>query len=471
MKKYSIAILVIVILNFLIRIPFLNFPVHWDESVYFSGSLATLDNKLNPFIEFWSYKPPFIFELTALFYKFFGISRWMPRLIIALLSSLSVFLTYQLGKKIFNYKVGFWASILLFLNPLFFTQSNFFHAAIPLTALFLVTIYFYFHKKLGLYLLFASLLVLTKEPAILIIISLACFDFLVNFRKTTFGKLIRRELVILSPLLFFVAWVLLNKHFLGWYLWPYNTSYFSLSTRPYGRSPFSDFFSVAFQEHCSWFIFGLIFFVSFLSIQIVSLRKKIFNKWFFYFFSLAVIFPFIFYFGAFLPRYYLFTFPGLFLAFVWVLEKVFKREKMKILVLTVICFFFLAIPIRHLFFPKEVPEWSGERDMSYLKIIRVIKNTSDFVQKESEGNLIITRWPITSAFDNPFFGYVDFSPKRVVVYRDCQQLDDFNVDSLLVLPLLNIPIFDKTGDFDCIEMKGFRLIKEIEWVKIYQRTI
>ncbi len=471
MKKYSLAILVIVVLNFLIRIPFLNFPVHWDESVYFGGSLAILDNKLNPFIEFWSYKPPFVFELTALFYKLFGISRWMIRLIVALVSSLSIFLTYQLGRKIFNYKVGFWASVLLFLNPLFFTQSNFFHAAIFLTALFLLTIYFYFHKNLKLYLLFASLLVLTKEPAVLIIISLACFDFMVNFREIALKKLVKREMIILSPLLFFIAWVLLNKHFLGWYLWPHNVSYFSLSARSYGRSPFSEFFSVAFQEHCSWFIFGLIFFVLFLSTQIASLRKKIFNKWFFYFFSLAVIFPFIFYFGAFLPRYYLFTLPGLFLSFVWVLEKVFKRKKIKVLILAIICFFFLMVPIRHLFFPKEVPKWSGERDMSYLKIVRVLEEVSDFIQEEAPDSPIITRWPVTMAISGPFFGYVDFPFRGVVEYRDCQQLDDFRVDSLLVFPLLNIPIFDKGWAFDCIEMKGFRLIKEIEWVKIYQRTI
>jgi len=470
MKKYTLIIFGIIIFNFLIRIPFLDFPAHWDEIVYFWGTWKVFDNHLNPFVEFWSYKPPLLFELTAIFYKIFGVSRWAGRLIIALSSSLSIFLTYKLGEKVFTPKVGLWASILLFLNPLFFTQSNLFHTSILMTALFLAAIYFYLKKRFWLYFLFGSLLVLTKEPGVLIITSIFCFDFFINFKKNSLKKVVKKSLLILSPLSVFVIWLLLNKHFMGWYLWPYNASYFTFFSRPYERCFFNTFSLISFREQFLWFIFSFISFALLFSTGINVLRKKIFNKWFFYLFSLSLIFPFIFYFGAFLPRYLLFTLPGLFLSFAWILEKVLNREWLKFLILSVVCLIFLIIPIYSFFFNDEVPKWSGERDMSYLKMVKTTKKVADFTQKEFPDVLVLTRWPLNSVFEDSIFGYVKYH-FDVADYHGCQYLDEVKRDCLLILPLIEIPAFEVDLDLNCIEEKGFDLIKEVEWIRIYHKQI
>lgn len=468
MKKYILAVIGIAVVNFLIRAPFLDFPAHWDEVVYFEGALEVFNNRLNPFVEFWSYKPPVLFELTAVFYKIFGVSRWVGRAIIALSSSLSIFLTYKLGKEIFTPKIGFWASILLFFNPLFFTQSNLFHAAVLVTFLFLATLYFYLKKRFWFYFFFGSLLVLTKETGVLLIISIFCFDFLVNFKKHPFKKYIKKGLLILSPLTLFILWMVLNKYFLGWYLWPYNVSYFTFFSRPYERDTLNTFSLISYREQFLWFIFGFISFALLFSTGIAILRKKIFNKWFFYFFIISLIFPLIFYFGAFLPRYFLFTLPGLFLSFVWVLERVLKKEWLKILVLSATCLIFLIIPIHALFFSNEVPKWSGEREMSYLRIIKVSEEVVEFVQKEFPNNLVVTRWPLSYVLGDSAAGYVE-SNFEIYHYLGCRYLDEIKEDFLLILPLIEIPVYEEKLDLDCLEEKGFNLIKEIEWVRIYHK--
>ncbi len=471
MKKYILVIIGIAIINFLIRIPFFDFPAHWDEIAYFWGTWKVFNNHFNPFVEFWSYKPPLLFELTAVFYKIFGVSRWVGRLIVALSSSLSIFLVYKLGKEIFTPKIGFWASLLLFFNPLFFTQSNLFHSAVLMTALFLAALYFYLKKRFWLYFLFGSLLVLTKEPAVLIIISIAGFDFFINFKgfkRNSFKKLIKKSLLLLSPLSVFVIWLCLNKYFMGWYLWPYNLSYFTLFSRPYERYSFNTFSLVSFREQSLWFIFSFISFALLFSTGIRSLRKKIFNKWFFYLFSLSLIFPFVFYFGAFLPRYLLFTFPGLFLSFAWILEKSLTKGWLKSLVLFTICLIFLTIPIYSFFFDNEVPKWTGERNMTYLKIIKTIKKVTDFTQKEFPDVLVLTRWPLNSPFENHIFGYVKDN-FDVIDYYGCHHLDEIRGDFLLILPSMESPTTEEEIDLDCVENKGFGLVKEIDWVKIYHK--
>ena len=459
MRKYEKIIIGIAIFNFLIRIPFLNLPVHGDEIGYFDGALKVFKNGLNPFIEFWSYKPPFLFELTAFLYSIFGPSRWMGRLIIAIFSSLAIFLTYKVGEKIFSSRTGFLAAILLFLNPLYLTQSSLFQLAAPLTALFLAVLYSYFSEKHISYLVFASLFVLAKEAAVLAVLSLVFFDFITNFKQFKRKELLRREIVLASPFILFIIWMLLNKKFLGWHLWPYNVSYFSFE-RPDPRPAFNTFFSVSFQEQLLWFIYGLPFFGLLFSIGFSSLRKKIFKKEFLYLFSLSVFFPLFFYLGAFLPRYSLFTYPGLFLSFAWVLNKIFfKRRKSLALIMIFVCAIFIFLPIYSVFFDPKIHGWTGERDMSYLRFVWLGKKVVGLVEEKFPGKKIVTSWPLESVFYDPFSGYVT-SSIDVVVFKDCSQLDQLENDFLLIAPITESrEIREMEG---CARSRNLDLVGEID---------
>lgn len=215
------------LLVFLAKLPLLNLPLWWDEENYVWGAIKIWENGFNPFIEFWSYKPPFVYELTALGFKVFGFSRIIPHLVIVFFAFLACYFTFLLGEKLFSRKVGFWAAVLLFLSPLFFAQSGMFHADLPLATLTLIVIFFYLQNKKWAYLLSAICLVLTKESGVLVIGAILIYESIINFRKIFTRDFIQKALFLFSPSLFFFSWMILNKVFLGWYFWSYNLNYYS----------------------------------------------------------------------------------------------------------------------------------------------------------------------------------------------------------------------------------------------------
>ena len=465
-SKYKLVIGLIILINFLSRLPFLNLPAYSDEMAYFFASRKVFLNNFNPFIEFWSYKPPVFFLLTSLMYKWFGVSRWAGRLIVGLFSSLGIFLTYLLGKKLFNEKIGFWAAVLLFINPLYFTQGSLYHLEIMVTVFFLLILYCYFCEKWIWYILLAGLLVLTKETNVLIIISIAIYDIVINFRRFKADKIISRAGLILSPIILFVIWMLMNKLFLDWYLWPYNFSYFSFSNRPDLRPPLRDFLSVSYWGHFLGVVFSLCFFFLLYSYKKIAKRDDVSKNRILYLFSLAVIFPIIFYFGAFLPRYNLFAYPGLFIAFVWLLDNFLKkRKKMFSLIVMITIFIFSAILVDSIFFKKKSSGWLGERDMSYLHSIGIGQDVINFVIEEfGYSTIILAKWPLESMFEDPFFGYGEKFFKTAI-FNNCNSLNSLNRVKQKFLLVSSIE--GETEIEECAIRMNLKLKKTIGPVKIY----
>lgn len=222
---YAVGIIILCVCNVLVRLPFLNLPSVGDEGLYYRAVLTIYEHNLNPFIEFWSYKPPVIFWFMALVFKLFQPSRMVAHLCVYLLSSCSLLLLYLVGKKLRDEKVGFLAALLLFLTPTFFFQSMLFLDSPFISTLLLATFYAYISKRHVLYFVTCSLLVLTKEPEIFI-------PFLIFF-YTLFIAWKRHELTshrvwncafLLLPCIWFILWMAVNKYIFGWYVWPLSTT-------------------------------------------------------------------------------------------------------------------------------------------------------------------------------------------------------------------------------------------------------
>ena len=232
-KQKIYIVIFYIVLVFVFKVSVLDKPIWWSERAYVEGAIKVYQNNLNPFVEFHSYKPPLLFVLTALGYKIFGTSTVVPRFIIALFAVATLYFTFLLGKKIYSKEAGFFASLLLFFSATFFTQSESFVAALPVAALALATIYFYFTNKKWGYFISAGLLVLTKELAILILVAIVLYEILNSVysflklpKKASFPNslkgLISKIAFLLSPTLFFFMWMIGNKILLGWFLWPLN---------------------------------------------------------------------------------------------------------------------------------------------------------------------------------------------------------------------------------------------------------
>lgn len=228
--KYFIGIITLCVLNIIIRIPFLNLPAIGDESIYYNGVLKVLNNNLNPFVEFRSYKPPAIFWLMAILFKTFSPSRIIAHLTVYVFSSCALYFVYAIGKKIRSEQVGFCAALLLFVTPVFASQSMLFMDSIIISSILYMTVFAYLSKRKALYVIFCSILVLTKEPEIFVPFILFFSSLYALWKDRTLTvKDIAKNCYLLVPSVCFGLWIMGNKYMFGWYVWPANAGFLSFS--------------------------------------------------------------------------------------------------------------------------------------------------------------------------------------------------------------------------------------------------
>jgi 4-amino-4-deoxy-L-arabinose transferase-like glycosyltransferase len=410
------------LLVFLSKLPLLNSPLWWDEESYVWGAIRIWKNNFNPFIEFWSYKPPFLYELAALGFKVFGYSRIIPHLIIVVFAILACCFTFLLGEKLFSRKVGFWAAILLFLSPLFFTQSGMFHADLPLATLTLMVIYFYLQKNKWAYLLSAICLVMTKEAGILVIGAILIHESVLNIKKIFTPAFIQRSIFLLSPSLFFFLWMVLNKVSLGWYFWPYNLNYYS-SGFYFNFDKLKEILELVYLRN---------FKLPFLLLTGMSILSKsvrnLFRKELFLFFLLSTIFILFYLWGAFVPRYLIVIQPYFVLIGVAFIFKLLRKLNF------IPHLFFLSLILLYIqsYSTTVYSPWSGENDLSYLIGIKTKQDTISFIEENFGSYNIITTWPLSSQLSFPFMGYVE-KPYKVIHFDD---LGKFPIPTGRILAIL-----------------------------------
>ncbi len=118
-----------------------------NESFYAETVREMLEN--HNFLEpFYNYeprfnKPPMTYWLILMSVIPFGLYEFTVRLSIALLGLGTIFLTFLIGKFLFNQKVGFYSAVAVSLSVLFIANSRYASPEIPLTFFFTLTMYFF----------------------------------------------------------------------------------------------------------------------------------------------------------------------------------------------------------------------------------------------------------------------------------------------------------------------------------------
>lgn len=220
------------------KLQVLDKPVWWAESAYMLGALKVYENGLNPFVEYWSYKPPLVFLITGVGYSLFGVSMVVPHVVAALFSAMTLYLTFLLGRLLFCWRAGAMAALALFTSAVFYSQAELFVAAQPFTALTLATLYYHLRGRRVGYLICASLLVMTKEPGVLVVGSVLLYQAALVLWGLAPGAgelaprarlrlAARQSLVLALPLAVFAGWLVVNRITLGWFLWPHNAEFIS----------------------------------------------------------------------------------------------------------------------------------------------------------------------------------------------------------------------------------------------------
>lgn len=187
-------LLYILILSLIIRIVyfFFNHPLWWDSHVYigmgkyiFSGGKAGIWESFRPLVH------PLI---LGAFWKL-GLSPIiLGKLVDLIFSLLAIYLTYLVGKEVFNKKVGLIGALIFSLSPLFLMLTGLVLTE-PLALVFgLLGIYLFTREKIFLSGFFLSLAFLTKFPQGILI---AAVFLAILFNKTNLIKKLK-NLMILS---------------------------------------------------------------------------------------------------------------------------------------------------------------------------------------------------------------------------------------------------------------------------------
>lgn len=481
----------------LLHSPLLNLPYFWDEAGYYVP--AALD-----FYRSWQLVPqstlpvghtPLVMVYLALAWHVFGFSPLVTRAAMMLIAAGTVVATYALARRVVSREAALWSAALLALSPMFFAQSSLVFldlpAALPTTLCLLALL----EGRTLMFALAASLAVLTKETAVVLLPVAAVFVWWrVRARQAT---PLQSWFVLAVPLLPLAAWTLYYHHATGF--WTGNAEYlqFNLFST---LSPGRIFWSLlrrlyeVFIGGFNWLLVaGAASGIWRGSISHGDTEPQRLQKQFLML-AAGLIASYVLMLsgvgGAVLPRYLLPTVPALFIAAVVLIWRLRKAVARILCGATLVCF------VAAWFINPPYP-FPYEDNLSYADFIELHQQAAEFLSARPAGERILTAWPATDELKRPFLGYVE-KPLRTVpleglTTRDFDKVDPDSFDVVYLYSrkyepennwLARFPLFRRAqeryfgyapqvDEQQLISRFRLRRLAEFDrrgqWVKIYAR--
>jgi len=211
------------------KLPYLSAAFYWDESWPYAAAVKTmfhhgislLPNALDPQL---SRGHPLFFHATiAGWMKIFGDNNLAMHSFALFVSLCFLVSIYESIKRIFNVRAASIALIFVACNVTFFVQSSFVLPEILLSFLTLAGIFFYLKRHYLLATIFLTAMLLTKESG-LVGWAVVLTDISVQFflKKETLRNKIIGLVPVVVPILFVGIFFLLQKHYSGWYIFPFH---------------------------------------------------------------------------------------------------------------------------------------------------------------------------------------------------------------------------------------------------------
>ena len=245
-KKYSyevaFGLFLIAFIGF--KIKDIPVPYFWDElGVYVPGALRMKDAGtiglmpacLEPL---YSRGHPLLFLFfQASVFQIFGDGVVQGHSFSLLLAVLTLVVFYIFGRDVFGKRIALFASILLAVQPVYYSMSGLILPEMMLTLFTIPAIWALIRMRWLMYGIFASLALLTKESAI-VIPPLAMFIvFLDGFRqKSIFSRTNNRRYMLAAiPLLVYCVFLVIQKLQNGWFFFPEHIGYISVGEGIFDR--------------------------------------------------------------------------------------------------------------------------------------------------------------------------------------------------------------------------------------------
>ena len=211
----------------LLHLPFLRLPYFWDEAGYYIP--AALDfylyKLLIPVSTLPSGHTPLVMIYLCLAWSIWTYSALTTRAAMTLIAASTILSTFALGRRVAGREVALWSSLLLALSPLFFAQSTLAHLDLAAALFTVLAVLFLLHDKFWLFAVAASLAVLSKETAV-VLLPVAWFHVWRRGRSSAGQPVCFQSwCALVTPTLPLAAWALYYHHATGY--WIGNREYLS----------------------------------------------------------------------------------------------------------------------------------------------------------------------------------------------------------------------------------------------------
>lgn len=480
LKNKYYVLLIFVILLFILKYPIMDTAYVDDEKMwYVPKALLIAEHNLDPIFRatgipeemqiseerqhpwFRAYisdfvHPPLFYEILAFFYLLFGYSNILTHIIIVLISIFAAFMTYLLGSYLYNERVGFGASLLLVFSPIFFSQAGRAYPDMLTAALGITAIYFALRDKTYLYILFGSLLVLTRETGILFIISILIYKSVIDYKHKT--KLFNNLFQYGFPILILIFWYLYHYIKTGLFIYGQNVSQQATINQLLINILTYTKFLLVYQYR--------IILVLTIIFVLYKYNKTSFNKKTLPL-ILTIIFIIVFYGWANIMylRHILPIFPLFFILATNSLEQILRKKQL---------LFGLAILVLIILFTTQ---WFSptklyhEENMRYLDVINTREQAQLFILENPESKFWVDGFYYYDLV-YPFVGFVDKPLTNIEIipteyihkdntyyhptnFSNNFKSGDYVLDSKLVMHEIR-------GDYQIIQSLNLELVKEIE---------
>lgn len=468
---YFLGILLLIVGFVIFKIPHLSLPFYWDEAWPFSHAVfkmfehgpSLMPDAIPTEI---SRGHPLLFHfLASVWMKIFGTSLIANNVFPLFLSVLLILSIYFFAKKLLSAETGLIASIVFCLQAVFLAQSSFLLLEVLLALFAIWVIYFYLNKQKILYIIFASLLMMTKESGITLVATLVFWEIIrvlfIKSDKTISAKAFIINLIVLIVPVFLVAiYFIVQKIIHGWYFFPLHVDFMSFE---FGviKNKFLIILNFIFFAQ-GRYIITLLILLSLVVKLFISKRAFAEGKWE----VLSILLLFILAFKAFSSlnflsnRYLLITLPPLMLIFSHLLITAFKQSKVVIYAGLIIAGVILVV-----FNTKKLN--NHDDNLGYIDQVKVHQQMVNYCEQQNlYDSTILTHFLMFVNLSSPYAGYLsDTNHKFNSIVNERGFSND--VDYCVFSAIEYFPVFDsiKTeADMELIK----RFEKNIAWVELYK---
>jgi len=427
MRPRFIAVLVFLatfLALLLLHWPLLRLPYFWDEAGYYIP--AALDfchsGRLIPQSTLPVGHTPLVMIYLGLVWRLCGYSAAVTRAAMTLVATAMIVALYRLGRRIASREAAVWSAALLGLSPLFYAQSTLVHLDLAVALFTTLAIYFLLENRLWLFALSASLAILSKETAVVLlpVAWLYAWRRQRGSREEETPPPLHARIALGTPLVVLAAWALYYHHETGY--WTGNRDY--LSYNLYSTlSPPRIFWSLLRRAY-ELFIGGFNWLLSASALVAIWWKRKraqtdsadateglSWPPFIVLSARLAAIYLLLLSAtgGAVLPRYLLPVIPLFYLAAVALVWRLPRFPARLICAATATCFvwaWFINPPYPYPF----------EDNLGYADFVRLHEEAARYLEAQPGQPRILTAWPATDELERPVLGYVR-RPLRVVAVQ------------------------------------------------------